>query len=146
MGILPSDYNRRNTTTTSITKTTSTPPLLKEYAVDFDKSEIIIDSSGKFSIVTGLEAVKVRCWLALKIQINRYVIYPTGIGNNLKSLVGKSIEYVNKNIQSILNEALVDGMYVTSIQNITVTQSNDSGTIEFTVNSIYGSYKDSTSY
>lgn len=146
MSIFPSDYSQGSSGTTVVKTTSTTPTLLKEYAVDFDKNEILIDDNGKFSIVEGLEAVKVRCWLALKIQRNRYLIYPSGIGNNLKSLIGKGLAYVNKNIQSILEEALVDGTYVTDIQNITVTQDESKTTVDFTIKSIYGSYTEQTTY
>lgn len=142
MGIFPIDYYR-NYTTTSITSS-STPDLLKEYAVDFDTGEILVNDDGTFTIVEGLEAVKVRCWLALQIQRNRYLIYPSGIGNDLKSLVGKDLAYINKNIENILDDALVDSTYVNSISDISCTLDSDSVTIEFTINSIYGSYTDST--
>jgi hypothetical protein len=145
MSIFPSDYSQGNNNgTTVVTTTSTTPKLLKEYAIDFDRGEILIDDDGKFTIVEGIEAVKVRCWLALQIQRNRYTIYPSGIGNELKSLIGKGISYVNKNIQTILEDALIDGTYVTTIEDISVTQDSDVITIDFTINSIYGSYTDTT--
>lgn len=143
MSVFPESYNRNNLKTTSVT-TSTTPELLKEYAWDFDTGEILVDENGNFTIVEGLEAVEVQCWLALQIQRNRYLIYYSGIGNNLKSLIGKSSAYVNKNIQSLLDEALVDNTYVTSISDITCTLEDDAMTIEFTVNSIYGSYTTTT--
>lgn len=146
MGIFPSDYSQGNNGTTSVTTTTSSPKLLKEYAIDFDTNEILIDDNGKFTIVEGIEAIKVRCWLALQIQRNRYIIYPSGIGNNLKSLLGKNLAYTNKNIQSILEEALVDSTYVIAIENITVTQDVSKITIDFTIKSIYGSYDEQKTY
>jgi hypothetical protein len=146
MSIFPSDYSQGSSGTTVVTTTSTTPTLLKEYAIDFDKNEILIDENGKFTIVEGLEAVKVRCWLALQIQRNRYLIYPSGIGNDLKSLIGKGLAYVNKNIQTILDEALVDGVYVTAIQNIAVTDDGNKTTIDFTIKSIYGSFDEQTTY
>lgn len=146
MSIFPSDYSQGNNSTSTVTTTSTTPNLLKEYAIDFDTEEILVDENGKFTIVEGLEAVKVRCWLALKIQRNRYIIYPSGVGNELKSLLGKGISYINKNIQTILENALVDGTYVTAIEDITVTQDADQIIIDFKINSIYGSYTESTSY
>ncbi|WP_238858983.1 DUF2634 domain-containing protein [Clostridium sp. YIM B02569] len=145
MSIFPSDYNQASNKSKNVITKSESLPLLKEYAIDFDSGEILTDEKGKFYIVDGIEAVKVRCWLALKIQKGRYLIYPNE-GNNLKSLMGKDITYVNKNIQSILNEALVDGMYVTSINNISVEQNGDIFTTEFTINSIYGSYNKEESW
>lgn len=145
MSIFPEDYTQGSSsgTTSVTTSTTTTPKLLKEYAIDFDAGEILL-TNGKFTIVEGIEAVKVRCWLALQIQRNRYIIYPSGIGNNLKSLIGKGLTYINKNIQSTLEDALVDGEYVTAIEDISVTQDGSVVTVDFTINSIYGSYDEQT--
>ena len=145
MSIFPRDYNQASNKSKNVITKSESLPLLKEYAIDFDSGEILTDEKGKFYIVDGIEAVKVRCWLALKIQKERYLIYPNE-GNNLKSLIGKDITYVNKNIQSILNEALVDGMYVTSVNNISIEQNGDTFTTEFTINSIYGSYNKEESW
>ncbi|AIY81942.1 hypothetical protein U728_708 [Clostridium botulinum 202F] len=136
MSVFPGDYNIRKTKIRS--NENNTPELLKEYAIDFEKEEILIDDKGKFTRVEGLEAVKVRCFLALKIQRNRYLIYPN-VGNNLKSLIGKDLTYINRNIRTILEEALVDE-YVKSIEDIKTSQEGSKTTVEFTINSIYGSY------
>ena len=145
MGIFPDSYGSRNTTTTSVTTSTA-PDLLKEYAINFDTGQIAVDENGKFTIVTRIDAIEVRCWLALDIQRNRFIIYPSGIGNNLKSLLGKGISYTNKNIQSLLDEALVDNVYILSVTNISVVQTDSTGTITFTVNSIYGSTTQTATY
>lgn len=137
MNIFPKDYNIRKTTIRS--NENNTPELLKKYAIDFEKEEILIDDKGKFTIVEGLEAVKVRCFLALKIQRNRYLIY-LDVGNNLKSLIGKDLDYINRNIKSMLEEALIDE-YVKSIEDIKTSQEGNKVTVEFTINSIYGSYE-----
>lgn len=136
MSIFPQDYNVRKTVNTI--NEDKAPKLLKEYAIDFEKEEILIDDKGKFIIVEGLEAVKVRCFLALKIQRNRYLIY-LNVGNNLKTLIGKDLDYINRNIKSMLEEALIDE-YVKSIEDIKTSQEGNKVTIEFTINSIYGSY------
>ncbi|MBN1079287.1 DUF2634 domain-containing protein [Clostridium botulinum] len=137
MNIFPGDYNIRKNR--NLNTEDNTIPLLKEYAIDFEKEEILIDDKGKFTIVEGLEAVKVRCFLALKIQRNRYLIY-LNVGNNLKSLIGKDLDYINRNIKSMLEEALIDE-YVKSIEDIKTSQEGNKVTVEFTINSIYGSYE-----
>ncbi|MBY7007850.1 DUF2634 domain-containing protein [Clostridium botulinum] len=137
MNIFPGDYNIRKNR--NLNTEDNTIPLLKEYAIDFEKEEILIDDKGKFTIVEGLEAVKVRCFLALKIQRNRYLIY-LNVGNKLKSLIGKDLDYINRNIKSMLEEALIDE-YVKSIEDIKTSQEGNKVTVEFTINSIYGSYE-----
>ncbi len=144
MGIFPDSYGSRNTATTSVT-TSNSPALLKEYAIDFETGEFLLDKNSTFIIVDGLDAVQVRCWLKLKIQRNRYLMYMDE-GNNLKSLIGKDLAYINKNIQSILNEALVDNVYVKSVENINVTTNGSTYTVTFTINSIYGSYSTEESW
>ncbi|WP_252254466.1 DUF2634 domain-containing protein [Clostridium sp. ZBS12] len=136
MNSFPKDYNIRKTTIRS--NENNTPELLKEYAIDFEKEEILVNEKGMFEIVEGLEAVKVRCFLALKIQRNRYLIY-LNVGNKLKSLIGKDLDYINRNIKSMLEEALIDE-YVKSIEDIKTYQEGNKVTVEFTINSIYGSY------
>ncbi len=137
MSIFPGDYSIRRSR--NLNTEDNTIPLLKEYAIDFEKEEILIDDKGKFTIVEGLEAVKVRCFLALKIQRNRYLIY-LDVGNNLKSLIGKDLDYINRNIKSMLEEALIDE-YVKSIEDIKTSHEGNKVTVEFTINSIYGSYE-----
>ncbi|NFN14592.1 DUF2634 domain-containing protein [Clostridium botulinum] len=136
MSIFPQDYSIRKNRNLNTEDNTIT--LLKEYAIDFEKEEILIDDKGKFTIVEGLEAVKVRCFLALKIQRNRYLIY-LNVGNNLKSLIGKDLTDINRNIRSMLEEALLDE-YVKSIEDIKTSQESNKVTVEFTINSIYGPY------
>ncbi|NFE85919.1 DUF2634 domain-containing protein [Clostridium botulinum] len=136
MSIFPQDYNIRKTKIRS--NENNTPELLKEYAIDFKKEEILVNEKGMFEIVEGLEAVKVRCFLALKIRRNRYLIY-LNVGNNLKSLIGKDLDYINRNIKSMLEEALIDE-YVKSIEDIKTSQEGNKVTVEFTINSIYGPY------
>ncbi|NFS12603.1 DUF2634 domain-containing protein [Clostridium botulinum] len=137
MSVFPGDYNIRKTKIRS--NENETPELLKEYAIDFEKEEILIDNKGGFTRVEGLEAVKVRCFLALKIQRNRYLIY-LNVGNNLKSLIGKDLAYINQNVRAMLEEALIDE-YVKSIEDIRTSQSDNKVTVEFTINSIYGPYE-----
>ncbi|NFM12030.1 DUF2634 domain-containing protein [Clostridium botulinum] len=137
MNIFPGDYNIRKNR--NLNTEDNTIPLLKEYAIDFEKEEILIDDKGKFTIVEGLEAVKVRCFLALKIQRNRYLIY-LNVGNKLKSLIGKDLDYINRNIKSMLEEALIDE-YVKSIEDIKTSQEGNKVTVEFTINTVYGPYE-----
>lgn len=136
MNIFPGDYNIRKNR--NLNTEDNTIPLLKEYAIDFEKEEILVNEKGMFEIVEGLEAVKVRCFLALKIQRNRYLIY-LDVGNNLKSLIGKDLDYINRNIKSMLEEALIDE-YVKFIEDIKTSQEGNKVTVEFTINSIYGQY------
>ena len=117
-------------------------PLLKEYAWDFDKDEIILDKNGKFIIVEGVEALKVRNYLSLKIYKGRFFIYKNKVGTRLKDLIGKSINYISLRVEEMLYEAIVDNRYVTDIDNLEINYVNDKVFVTFDVINIYKNYNE----
>ena len=125
---------------TNITNTSV--PLLKEYAWDFDKDEIILDKNGKFIIVEGVEALKVRNYLSLKIYKNRFFIYKNKVGTKLKDLIGKSINYISLRVEEMLYEAIVDNIYVTDIDNLEINYVNGKVFVTFDVINIYKNYNE----
>ena len=125
---------------TNITDTSI--PLLKEYAWDFDKDEIILDRNGKFIIVEGVEALKVRNYLSLKIYKGRFFIYKNKVGTRLKDLIGKSRNYISLRVEEMLYEAIVDNVYVTDIENLEISYINDKVIVTFDVINIYKNYNE----
>ena len=125
---------------TNITDTSI--PLLKEYAWDFDKDEIILDKNDKFIIVEGVEALKVRNYLSLKIYKGRFFIYKNKVGTRLKDLIGKSRSYVSLRVEEMLYEAIVDNVYVTDIENLEISYINDKVIVTFDVINIYKNYNE----
>ena len=125
---------------TNITDTSI--PLLKEYAWDFDKDEIIRDKNGKFIIVEGIEALKVRNYLSLKIYKGRFFIYNNRVGTKLKDLIGKSINYVSLRVEEMIYEAIVDNIYVTDIDNLEINYVNGKVVVTFDVINIYKNYNE----
>ena len=117
-------------------------PLLKEYAYDFDKDEIILDKNGKFIIVEGIEALKVRNYLSLKIYKGRFFIYKNIVGTKLKDLIGKSINYVSLRVEEMIQEAIVDNIYVTDIDNLEINYVNGKVVVTFDVINIYKNYNE----
>ena len=117
-------------------------PLLKEYAWDFDKDEIILDRNGKFIIVEGVEALKVRNYLSLKIYKGRFFIYKNKVGTRLKDLIGKSRSYISSRVQEMIYEAIVDDVYVTDIDNFEINYVNDKVFVTFDVINIYKNYNE----
>lgn len=117
-------------------------PLLKEYAWNFDRDEIILDKNGKFTIVEGIEALKVRNYLSLRIYKNRFFIYKNKVGTRLKDLIGKSRNYVSLRIEEMLYEAIVDNVYVTDIDNLEVSYVNGKVVVSFDVINIYKNYNE----
>ena len=117
-------------------------PLLKEYAWDFEKDKIILDKNGKFTIVEGVEALKVRNYLSLKIYKGRFFIYKNKVGTRLKDLIGKSINYISLRVEEMIQEAIVDNVYVTDIDNLEINYINDKIIVTFDVINIYENYKE----
>lgn len=117
-------------------------PLLKEYAWDFDKDEIILDKNGKFIIVEGIEALKVRNYLSLKIYKGRFFIYKNKVGTKIKDLIGKSINYVSLRVEEMIYEAIVDNIYVTDIDNLEISYINGKVIVTFDVINIYKNYNE----
>ena len=117
-------------------------PLLKEYAWDFEKDEIVLDKNGKFIIVEGIEALKVRNYLSLMIYKGRFFIYKNKVGTHLKDLIGKSINYISLHVEEMIQEAIVDNVYVTDIDNLEINYINDKVIITFDVINIYENYKE----
>ena len=117
-------------------------PLLKEYAWDFAKDEIILDKNGKFIIVEGVEALKVRNYLSLKIYKGRFFIYKNKVGTRLKDLIGKSINYISLHVEEMLYEAIVDNIYVTDIDNLEINYVNGKVFVTFDVINIYKNYNE----
>ena len=125
---------------TNITNTNV--PLLKEYAWDFEKDKIILDKNGKFIIVEGVEALKVRNYLSLKIYKGRFFIYKNKVVTRLKDLIGKSINYISLRVEEMLYEAIVDNVYVTDIDNLEINYVNGKVIVTFDVINIYENYKE----
>ena len=117
-------------------------PLLKEYAWDFDRDEIILDKNGKFIIVEGIEALKVRNYLSLKIYKGRFFIYKNKVGTRLKDLIGKSKNYVSLRVEEMLYESIVDNIYVTDIDNLEINYVNSKIIVTFDVINIYKNYNE----
>ena len=117
-------------------------PLLKEYAWDFDKDEIILDKNGKFIIVEGIEALKVRNYLSLRIYKGRFFIYKNKVGTRLKDLIGKSRNYISLRVEEMIYEAIVDNVYVTDIDNLEINYINDKVIVTFDVINIYKNYNE----
>ena len=117
-------------------------PLLKEYTWDFDRDEIILDKNGKFIIVEGVEALKVRNYLSLKIYKGRFFIYKNKVGTRLKDLIGKSRSYVSLCVEEMIYEAIVDNVYVTDIDNLEINYVNSKIVVTFDVINIYKNYNE----
>lgn len=136
MDILPSMPKIK---TTTINNKNTNAPLLKEYAWDVDKDDFLLEN-GKFVIVEGLEALKIRNYLSLKIYKGRFFIYKNKVGTRLKNLIGRDRNYVSLHVKSMIEEAILDNVYVTGIEDVEISYNNGKIIVEFTVLNIYQNY------
>ena len=113
MGLFPEDfYNNRidNVKETEI-------PLLKDYAIDLDTGETILNEKGQPIIVNGIDAVIAQAYRKTHTDKGKYIIYSNNYGNDFKKLVGKSKSYGDAFAYKMLVDCLVDNKYVTGISN-----------------------------
>ncbi|NFO56404.1 DUF2634 domain-containing protein [Clostridium botulinum] len=124
-------------------------PLLKDYAINLDTGEILLDKNKKAIIVEGLDAVIVQAWR--KIHTKKidplagegYLIYGKNFGSKLHKLIGKSKSNGDIYAYQMLHHCLVDGTYVTGISNFSTELEKSCYKINYTLESIYGNKDDS---
>lgn len=107
---------------------------LKDYEVDFEKGCL----TGR--MVTGLDAIIQSIKLALKIDRYFYSQYSWEYGSELNTLIGKnySQEYVQSEVQRMLEDLVLGFDEVLSISDIQCTMNKDKLTISFKLDTIYG--------
>ena len=105
--------------------------LLKEYAYDIEKDDYILDSSGNFDIVYGFDDLLIR----------NYFIFGDE-GSELKKLINKDYEFVKLHAQEYIENAILDGKYVKSIEDMKIEVDGSRYVITFKVNSVYGTYEE----
>ncbi|KFX58448.1 DUF2634 domain-containing protein [Clostridium botulinum] len=124
-------------------------PLLKDYAINLDTGEILLDKNKNAIIVDGLDAVIVQAWR--KIHTKKldplagegYLIYSKNFGSQLHKLMGKSKSNGDVYAYQMLHDCLVDGTYVTGISNFSTKLEKSCYKINYRLESIYGNKDDS---
>lgn len=105
-----------------------------EYGIDFATGQL----SGE--IVTGIEAIKVWIWLALRTPRYRYVIYPWDYGNELDEMIGTShtMEYIETEVQRMIEECLLVNEHIKAISDYEISYTKDKLICKFRVTTDYG--------
>lgn len=121
-------------------------PLAREVAWDFEADKPIF-KQGEPVIVTGLDAVMVWAWNALKTERFRYRYHSRGYGNEIERLVGQTFTGDLKRAEAVryFREALEPNPYITGVEGITAELAGDVLTVTGTVRTIYGDAEVSTS-
>lgn len=127
------------TTVASFSTDSTTVTIPKEYAWDFVNNDFLL-VDGKFQIVTGIEALKVWMWKALKTPNSIYSVYSTSYGSKMDDLIGKgySSELIESEAQRIVWECISYNSHITGISSFSVGTSGDILTVSFTAQTDQG--------
>lgn len=146
--IFPNSYYD-NTISQNTIRSYDEIPILKDYKINLETGELLVDKDRDFIIIEGLEAVVQMCrrmLLTEKFDANsnkRWTIYPDGYGSKINGLFGKSKQLGDQLAYGFIYESIVENnIYVNSISNFTTELQEGYYTISFSVNSIYGTYKE----
>ena len=114
-------------------------PLCREVAWDFARG-IPIYAGGRPGEVTGLEAVTVWIWKALKTARFHHDIYTWDYGCEAESLIGKAFTAQVKESEAVryVREALAPNPYITDVRQVDVSFQGTKLTISCQVSTIYG--------
>jgi hypothetical protein len=121
------------------TSATTTLPIPKEYAWDFEKDEFLL-KNGKMQIVERKDAVKVWAYKALKTDRFKFRAYSWDYGNEFESLIGSrySREAIRAEVVRYIKEALSINPYIVDIRNVQVEFNESQLNIQFRIVTIYG--------
>lgn len=114
---------------------TATASSIREYELDYKTGRL----TGR--VVSGVDALCVWAYLALKAKRYRWVIYSWGYGEEYTNLIGYSYseEYLHSEVQRYMEECLFENEHITRIHNLTVSQIKDKLYIKFTLVTDVGS-------
>ena len=123
-------------------------PLLKDYLINLDTGETIIDEkTGDGIIVEGIDAVVVQAKRKLMTQKRDpdnfkrgYPIFDMNYGSAIDKLNGKSIKFVSAVAYDYIYQCLVDDLYITNIEDFKILRDDDSGKyiFQFVIVTPYG--------
>ena len=102
--------------TSTSTETNDELPMLKEYAYDFEKNELLLDEGGRTYMVEGNEALRIWIFKALFTERCHYTAYSFAFGSEIQDqVIGQSmnVEIVKLEIERFIIEALMVNPYIT---------------------------------
>lgn len=110
-----------------------------EVAWDFEMDQPIF-RRGEPVTVTGLEAVKVWAWNALKTARFRFHHHTRAYGSEVERLMGKTFSEDVKRSEAAryFREALEINPYITAVEDVTAEFASSTLTVRGTMRTIYG--------
>ena len=115
-------------------------PLFQEVAVDFLTGQPVLEETGRFRLVTGLEALRVWVWRALQADNCRfaYSAHTDSYGNQLHLLTGRSLPEAESRLAGLVRETLLVCPYIKGVERFTFTREEARLMAAFTVRTVYG--------
>ncbi len=116
-------------------------PLLKEYAYDFVKNELLTDNKGRHYMVEGNEALCIWIYKALLIPRFHYTAYSSDFGTEWQEkLVGHTLDgnVLKLEMERFIVEALMVNPYIRSLDNFSFVNSLSGLQVSFDCTSVYG--------
>lgn len=100
---------------------------IREYELDFSTGRL----TGR--IVTGVDALCIWAYLALKAQRYRWVIYSWQYGEEYTNLIGYSFDedYLYSEVKRYIEECLFINEHITAIEDLTVSQVKEKLYVKF---------------
>ncbi len=123
------------------TKKVTDLPLLKEYAYDYAKNELLLDENGCTYLVEGNAALRIWIFKALTTARFRHVAYSPAFGEEYEDqLIGHSMnrEIVKSEMKRYITEALMVNPYIKKLENFNFETSSWGMKVTFDCTSIYG--------
>lgn len=130
-----------DSTSTNI-ETSGELPMLKEYAYDFEKNELLLDADGRTYMAEGNEALRIWIFKALITERFHYTAYSFAFGSEFQDqVIGKSmnVEIVKLEMERFIIEALMVNPYIKRLDNFVFENTSTGMTVSFDCTSIYGS-------
>lgn len=124
------------------TETNGDLPMLKEYAYDFEKNELLLDADGCTYLVEGNEALRIWIFKALFTERFHYTAYSFAFGSEFQNqVIGHSMdaEIVKLEMERFIIEALMVNPYIKRLDNFVFENTSTGMTVSFDCTSIYGS-------
>lgn len=115
-------------------------PLLKEYAYDFEKNELLLDENGCTYLVTGNEALRIWILKALTTERYHYTAYSFAFGSEWQDqLVGNAmnVEVVKLELERFIVETLMANPYIKRLDNFKFEITAAEVIVTFDCTSIY---------
>lgn len=116
-------------------------PILKEYAYDFEKNEMLLDKSGKTYLVEKNSALRIWIFKALTTERFHYTAHSSAYGEEFSDqLIGRSMDgdIAELEMERYITEALMVNPYIESLDNFSFEEGNAGIEVSFDCTSIYG--------